>query len=79
MKREKSAESSASEGKAVMLILVVFLVWCPSYLVYVRPMFNSWIAGYVSSYPAMLHLIPILGPVIGIGMLMVRAFPPKSK
>ena len=61
MKEEKSAAHTRAEGKLAVLVSAVFVIWCPTYLIIVRPWINSSIAGYVSSYPAMLHLIPILG------------------
>jgi hypothetical protein len=75
---EKSAEYAKTESKLALLIVAIFVVWCPVYLVFVRPMLNEFVAGYVSSYPAMLHLIPILGPVVLLAWLMGRKLPPKT-
>jgi hypothetical protein len=41
-------------------IILVFVVWFPVYLVWVRPIFNRWAFQYVDSYPAELHVVPVL-------------------
>ena len=42
-------------------ILVAFIGWLVAYFVYIRPVINSFLFRFVSSYPAGLHLIPIIG------------------
>lgn len=43
------------------LFLVTFIVWLPVYLFVVRPLMNDVLFQYISSYPAMVHLVPIFG------------------
>ncbi len=71
------AARAKAEGKLAVLILAIFVVWCPSYLLVVRPMLNAAVAEYVASYPAMLHLFPIFGPVVLVAWLAGRKLPPK--
>jgi len=42
------------------VIILVFVIWFPVYLVWVRPIFNGWAFQYVDSYPAELHDVPVL-------------------
>ena len=52
------------------VIILVFLVWVPVYLVWVRPVINQWASQYVDSYPAVLHAIP----AIGLPLLVALAY-----
>lgn len=54
----------------VWSIFSVFLVWGYFYLTRVRPAMNQWLAQYISGYPAMLHLIPILGVPIAVAAVL---------
>jgi hypothetical protein len=42
------------------VIVLVFAVWFPVYLVWVRPLVEQWASRYVDSIPAELHVIPAL-------------------
>ncbi|STQ90832.1 hypothetical protein [Iodobacter fluviatilis] len=78
MNQEKSDEYQKAEGKMALVIFVVFCVWGGTYLFFVRPLLNEFLGEHkVASYPAILHLIPILGPVIILAMLLGRALPSK--
>ena len=44
------------EGQVIVL---VFVVWFPIYLVWVRPVFYQWVPD-LDSYPAELHVVPAL-------------------
>jgi hypothetical protein len=44
-----------------LFIFIMFLAWVGYYLVVLRPQINQWAFKYVTSYPAMLHLIPLVG------------------
>ncbi len=61
-------------GWAVVVMLVVFLVWGYIYLVDLRPLLNAWLAQYISGYPAMLHLFPILAVPILVLLLLTAIF-----
>ena len=43
------------------VIILVFVLWFPVYLVWVRPVINQWASQYVEFYPAVLHAIPAIG------------------
>ena len=42
------------------VIILVFVIWFPVYLVWVMPIFNRWVSQDLDSYPAELHVIPAL-------------------
>lgn len=63
------SSSSKTSGKVVLLVFGSFLVWCYVYLVILRPLINAWLAQYVSGYPAMLHMIPLIGVPIALAGL----------
>ena len=50
-------------------ILVVWVGWLYLYFTRIRPLVNSFLFKYISSFPASLHLIPILGIPIAVLML----------
>ena len=58
-------------------ILVVFIAWVWFYLFQIVPMMNAWLAQYIPSYPALLHLFPLLGvPILimaSVGKIRQRA------
>lgn len=57
-----------------VVFISAFLAWGLFYIFYLRPMMNIWLAQFISGYPAMLHLVPLVGlPVlmaIGVGKLL---------
>ena len=52
------------------VIVLVFVLWFPVYLVWVFPVINEWASQYVESYPAVLHAIP----AIGVPLLVALAY-----
>jgi hypothetical protein len=56
------------EKEQAIVVLVVFAVWLPVYLIWVRGGFNRVVFQYIDSYPAMLHLVPLLALPIGIAI-----------
>lgn len=58
------------QGKSIAAFLVSFVVWLPVYLMLVRPVINGFLAQYITSYPAMLHLVPIFGLPITLFLLL---------
>ena len=61
------------------LVVAMFVVWVPVYLWGIRPALNVWASQYVSGYPAILHLVPILGLPIILGWLLAKKYPaPKQ-
>jgi hypothetical protein len=48
------------ENDQAWVILAAFVVWLPIYLVWVRGAFNRAVFRYIDSYPALLHLFPII-------------------
>jgi hypothetical protein len=49
------------EKQQGFVIVLVFVLWFPLYLVWVRPVINQWASQYVESYPAVLHAVPAIG------------------
>lgn len=47
--------------------VVAFLAWGWFYLFVLRPQMNLWLSHYISGYPAMLHVFPIVGVPILVG------------
>lgn len=62
-------------NRAAIFLFVIFLAWLPTYLLMVRPAMNAWLAHYVNSYPAVLHFIPILGPIVLLGWTLGKRYP----
>jgi hypothetical protein len=52
---------------AILLFLIAFTGWACYYAFVLRPQVNRWAFQYVSGYPAILHVIPIIGVPIVIG------------
>lgn len=74
---EKSSQYQRAEKIMAAILFIVFCLWCPVYLLLVRPIINNAIAPYISAYPAALHLIPILAPVVLIALAAKPFLPPK--
>jgi hypothetical protein len=55
------------------VIVLVFAVWFPVYLVWVRPLVERWASRYVDSIPAELHVIPALAVPL-LAALLYRGF-----
>lgn len=53
-------------GWAIALFFCGFLVWGWYYLFVLRPRMNEWLAQYISGYPAMLHVFPIIGVPVAV-------------
>jgi len=53
-----------------IIIVLGFFVWLPIYLIWVRGALNRVVFHYMDSYPAILHLFPL----IGIPCLVALAF-----
>jgi len=58
----------------VPVMLVVLLAWGYLYLFILRPAMNAWLAHYISWYPAIIHVLPILAVPIAVGMLLTSIF-----
>lgn len=78
MEGQKSAAYKKAEGMMTAVLLLVFIVWTPVYLFWVRPKMNLFLANYISGYPAMLHLVPILAPVVIIALVASKFLPAKG-
>ena len=72
MTDENSSTQKKNPGSswAALAIFVIFLVWGYYYLFTLRPMMNQSLAGSIGSYPAFLHLIPILAVPIFCGVVI---------
>ncbi|MFC5742029.1 hypothetical protein [Dyella tabacisoli] len=75
---QKSERYLKAESRRAAFLFVIFCLWCPIYLIVVRPIINAAIAAQISSYPAMLHLIPIIAPIVLIALMMIPFMPPKN-
>lgn len=49
------------EKEQAIVIVLTFVVWLPIYLIWARPAINDLLFQYIDSYPASLHLVPIIG------------------
>jgi hypothetical protein len=67
---EQMQGEAASSGWVALLVFCGFLVWLYVYLVMLRPQLNAWLAQYIHSYPAALHLFPIIGGPILLGLIV---------
>jgi hypothetical protein len=74
---EKSERYRKAESLGAAFLFILFCIWCPAYLVFVRPIINAALAPYIAGYPAILHLIPILSPIVLIALAMAPFMPPK--
>lgn len=74
----KSEAHRKIESLLAAVLFILFCIWCPTYLIFVRPIINEALAPYVSGYPAILHLIPILAPIVLVA-LAVSPFMPAKK
>lgn len=79
MEVQKSEKYKKAEGKMALVLFTLFLLWCPTYLFVVRPQLNAFLANHISGYPAILHLAPILVPIVVVALLMGRALPPRNE
>ncbi len=75
MTPEEYARAKRANDRVAYLLVIFTLIWAPIYLVAVRPVLNRWLADYVDSYPAAVHLILIFAPMFILGMLFSRRFP----
>ena len=48
------------ERQQVYVLLSVFAIWFPLYLVWGRPIVEAWLFHYADSIPAEIHVIPAL-------------------
>jgi hypothetical protein len=51
-----------------LVVVLVFVIWLPAYLIWLRPAINGVVFQYIPGYPAMLHLLPILGVPFALAM-----------
>jgi hypothetical protein len=66
-------QSADDETMQVMVCLTAFVVWLPVYLIYVRPEMNGHLAEFgVTGYPAILHLLPVIGVPVFFAYLVGR-------
>jgi len=78
MDQEKPANSRNGSNVASIVVFLLFLLWLPTYLIVVRPVLNQWLAKYFDWYPAILHLVPIIGLPVLVGLVLVQFFPPPK-
>jgi len=79
MNAEAFLRAKRANDRVGLLVVAMFVVWVPVYLWGIRPALNVWASQYVSGYPAILHLVPILGLPIMLGWLLARKYPaPKQ-
>ena len=78
MDQESFARAKRANDRVGVVIVLVFLAWLPTYLLLVRPTLNNWLAQYISAYPAMLHLVPIIGLPAIIAVVLGKIYPPPK-
>lgn len=71
-------EKTQAHPGVVLGIFVGFLAWCYAYLFVLRPVMNAWLAQYIKGYPAMLHILPLLGVPILLGVVIGKLFSKKT-
>jgi hypothetical protein len=73
MEQESEAYRKA-EGKLAGVMFVVFLVWCPIYILMLRPVILS----FLGIVPILLHLLLVLAPIVLLALILGRFLPPKQ-
>lgn len=68
--RTSSHERPSANGFLLLIFFIGFLVWCYVYLALLRPMLNEWLFQYINSYPALLHIVPLLGGPILVAFVV---------
>lgn len=71
---QKSEAYRKAEGKMAGVLFVVFLAWCSVYIIMLRPAILS----VLGSVPIVIHLLPILAPIVLLAIIMGRFLPPKQ-
>jgi hypothetical protein len=71
---QKSEAYRKAEGKMAAVLFVVFLVWCSVYIIMLRPVILS----FLGRIPIVLHLLPVLAPIVLLALFMGRFLPPKQ-
>jgi hypothetical protein len=79
MNPEDYQRAKRANDRAGLLLVVVFLVWLPIYLLGIRPLINSWLAQYIHSYPAVFHLVPIFAVPALVGWFIKSKYPAPPK
>ena len=74
----KSERYRKAESVCAAFLFVMFCLWCPTYLIVIRPVINVKLASYISAYPAVLHLIPIFAPIVFVALIVTPFMPPKN-
>lgn len=78
MEEQKTKSYQKRESIVAVVLFLLFIVWCPVYLIAYRPQVNGWLFDHIGSFPAILHLVPIMGPIIIIGVIMGKVLPAKN-
>lgn len=78
MSLEEYLIAKRANDRVGLFLVGLTVVWLPIYLWGVRPIINSWLAHYIESYPAMLHLIPIFLPLVIGALLLGKKYPPPK-
>lgn len=73
----KSPEYRRAEAKLAAVLFVALLLWFLTYLLALRPMIDAALVGYVPTPPSKLHLIPVIVPIVVLGLIMARRLPEK--
>ena len=73
----KSPEYRRAEAKLAAILFVALFSWFLTYLMALRPMIDAALIGHVPSQPTKLHLIPIIAPIVILGLILARRLPPR--
>jgi hypothetical protein len=65
--RPRSVKTEILVWGVIVGAVIGFLGWGWFYLFVLRPQMNLWLSHYISGYPAMLHVFPIVGVPILVG------------
>ena len=83
MQNEDSVTNSHNRAKAprwmALVVFLLFLIWGWFYLFVLRIELNNWLAKFISGYPAVLHLFPLLAVPVGVVILLSKLFSGKQK
>lgn len=79
MESDVYVRAKKANDRVGILLVSIFLIWLPVYLLFVRPALNNWLAQYINSYPAAFHLVPIIGLPVLVGWVLAKKYPvPKA-
>ncbi len=79
MTNEEFRRAKRANDRCAMLLVVAFIAWLPVYLIFVMPTVREVVLRHIDAYPAILHLVPIFGPIVLLGLALAKFFPAPKR